>query len=555
MKKLFKIFKDRWHSPPVWVWGLTALALIYRIFLMRYRFAAAFDEVNYLKLAASMVEHGPAAAFHAFWTPFLPWMTAIFSSVIGNIELAGRWVSMLSGILLIPVIYQYALPGYGRTASIWAIILLAFAPGLAYLQTGVLTEGLYTFLTTLGIIKGWKALKDEDWKKTACIGVIFGMAYLTRPEGIGLIMVYAGLIALLLFARWLKEHSFDRTLAISGVSAVVAFLVIAAPYLIFLKVHSGHWTISGKTANLQGEVYAMTHKADDVDIYRLLSQDNTSQPIDQLYHEGRQISLGGDDDAPVVAISIPILIRKYLININKVLKEGIPFALSTVIMILMALGLFARHWKSGSHWREFYLMSFVAFFWFIVIPFFHISERYFIPFLPICFMWAGKGAVILSDWVLNSFGKLRPRLAVLLPGIIILFAYILPGFGKIIVKKPFSDHYWDIPVEQKVAGQWLKTHLQPGEGIMSRFHTCDIYAGNVNLSQSVDIPLNDIVRIHKYARYKQLRYLMLNERYRFDNPNLDSLWNHEPPSFMTKIYDETPAPGLRTLIFRFEDIQ
>ena len=66
-----------------------ALAAGFRLFLSRYQFAVANDEVNYLKLAATAAEGGITGALHPFWAPFYPLATALFSKV-------GIWLFIIS---------------------------------------------------------------------------------------------------------------------------------------------------------------------------------------------------------------------------------------------------------------------------------------------------------------------------------------------------------------------------------------------------------------------------------------------------------------------------
>jgi len=538
------------------LWALTALALIFRLFLMRYRFAVAFDEANYLKLAATAVQHGPAAALHPFWTPLLPWLTAIFGGVIGDFELGGRLLSIFCGVALLPILYFSFQSVTGRVAVLWAVAWAGFAPAFAFHQTGVLTEALYMCVGISGMLLGWRALKQRCWKTAVPAGIAFGLAYLSRPEGIGFIMVYLGVLVLVLGAGLIQNRRLEKALLPVLFGAVMACGLVASPYLLFLRHHTGHWTISGKTANLQGEAYGQVRKADELDIYRVLSEDNHSQLIDKLYHEGTFTAPTESSIDKAVSLTPVYLVKKYVKNLYKVLKEALPTALSTVLFVLVALGLFAVPWSRNRLWRELYFMAFFALFWFVVMPVFHPDERHFLPLLPICFIWAGQGAVHLARWLehtVEPFFAGRAR-TVAWSGVclFVVLGLFLPETGRIVSKQPGGTEYWDSPVEQKAAGLWLRDRLNPGEGIMSRFHTVDYYAGNINIAQSVDIPLNSIERIAEYARFKAVRYLVINERYILDNPNMQGLLDgSECSPAVALIYDRTGPGGLKTVIYEF----
>lgn len=540
------------------LWGLVVLALLFRLFLMRYRFAAAFDEVNYLKLAMSAAAQGPQAALHAFWTPLLPWFTALLGKLTGDFEFSGRLFSILCGVGLMPLLYFTFQPMVGRKAALGAVIWAGFAPTFAFYQTGVITEPLYTFVGVFGMIWGWRALTHRSWREGAIAGGGFGLAYLTRPEGIGFIMVFIAILFAVACIDLLREKRLEKSLLRLMLSASVTFLMVASPYLLFLHSHTGHWTISGKTANLQGEAYGQVKKADEQDVYRLLSSDNRRQLIDQLYHEGSYAASTNSDIQKPVVLTPVIIFKKYVKNVYKILKEALPSALSTVLFVLVTLGLFAVPWSRERTGRELYFLAYFTLFWFVVMPVFHPNERQFLPLMPICFIWAGLGMMYLANWLEKTFAAVSfPKahtLAWMGLCIFLSFGVLLPEMGRVISTQPDGTAYWDTPVEQKTAGLWLSHRLRPSEGIMSRYHTVDYYAGNSNITQSVDIPLNGIERIAQYAMYKKVKYLVINERYILDNPNMRGLlYQTESSPLVELIYEHAGPKGLKTVIYQFTD--
>ena len=82
------------------------LAVGFRLFLMRYRFAVSFDEVNYLKLAASGAIKGFSNVLHPYWSPFFPFCVGCFSKIVHNFEFSGRLFSILCGVfVIIPIFF------------------------------------------------------------------------------------------------------------------------------------------------------------------------------------------------------------------------------------------------------------------------------------------------------------------------------------------------------------------------------------------------------------------------------------------------------------------
>ncbi len=220
-------------------WAVMGLALGFRLWLLRFRYAAAFDEINYLKLAAGAAQSGPGAAFHTFWPPLWPWVVSLAGRMVGDFELAGRLLSILLGVALLPLLYGLVRRWVGQTEALIAVVLAGFSPAFTFYQTGVLTEPLYTLLTLSGVMLGWRALKQRRWWLHGLVSLLFGLGYLCRPEGIGYVLVYWGILLLKTIIHTVKNRRFIGQSWIPLAMVPLAFLLTAGPYLIFLHSATG----------------------------------------------------------------------------------------------------------------------------------------------------------------------------------------------------------------------------------------------------------------------------------------------------------------------------
>ena len=547
----------------IFVIAVLFVALGLRIVLIHYRFAIKFDEVNYLKLAASGSLKGLSHVLHPYWSPFYPLVVALFSKILPNFELAGRMVSVLCGSLVLVPVYLFAKTYLGRRTAVYSVILLGLHPSFAFFSTRAQTEPLYTLIVTVGIFLGWFVLLNRSYFLALLLGIIFGVAYLTKPEGVGFLIVFIGvLLVLVLYSLIAKKKITQWVLLMLIVS--VGFVVVASPYLFYLHKTTGEWTISAKgKANQQFEAHATgLVKTDVPNPFRSLSEDNKQVPIDQIYHIGSFLQAERQQGKPTIKISPFVIVRKYVENFYKVVAYGINHALTSLILILMIIGLFGRVWDKKRALRELYLLSYIVFFWLIVIPLFHINDRYFLPLLPLSFIWVAQGVDLSIQWFektfLNLLNKDEIRISVqkiaqLAVVLIVFIGLYAPELGKIIVRNPWASDYWADPVEQKIAGKWLKEHTDKTPIIMSRGHTVDFYAGNYNIAESVTIPKNELSRILTYARYRGVDYLVLNERYKESYPQLASLLEDEKvPEGLKLVYKNEIKPGLKTVIFKVE---
>ena len=541
---------------------MVTLALLFRLFLMRYRYAIVFDEVNYLKLAASGSLEGISNILHTYWSPFYPLVVALFSKIVTNFELAGRLVSIVSGSLIILPVYFFVQKNVSRRTAILTAIFLAFLPSFAFLSTRAQTEALYTLIAVTAVLWGWQILLNPSVKKAIVLGPLFGCAYLTKPEGIGFLLVFMGNLLVVVFYQIVKKQH-PWKLIISGILIIGFFLLFASPYLLFLHKATGKWTISAKgKANQQFEAVTSGVAGKSFRTFRSLSDDNKHVLIDQIYHIGTFLKAENKKAQPTVSVNYQGLMRKYVENFYKVTAFGMNHALTSTILILMVFGLFGSPWDKKRFYRDLYLLAYVTFFWFIVIPLFHINDRYFLSVLPICLIWASQGVFFFISWFEKTIlfvsdsqtTKIRPRLlASIAVALILLIGLFLPQFGKILNRNPWIPDYYMDPIELKVAGNWIKAHSEKTPIIMSLGHTTDFYAGNYHIAESVTIPENDLVRILEYAKFRKVDFLVLNERYSRGFQRIAYLLDTKKiPDGLSLAYAKDFRPGLKTVVYKID---
>ncbi len=550
------VFKNgKWIAPLLLLGGL----LIRLLFLAR-QYAAAFDEVHYLQLAASSVQEGITSGLHIFWPPFFPFIISLFARVIPDFEMAGRIVSISSGFLSALFIYLFCRKYYGLKAARFSLVWSLLLPPIAYMQTAVLTESLYTLLALSGIFAGWIAIEKQKWIPGAAAGMFFAFAYLTRPEGAGFILVYA---AITLCAGLFTSFKYkNRKYIVIAVSSVLMFLICSLPYLIFLRAETGRWIPSGKIVIPQGQNYAVIRGEDDIDVYRILPDNNETTLVDKIFHEGAFQSITEQTGQQELGVAFSDFFKKFAKNYSIMAKSAVPSALSLVLFVFICLGLFGAIWNKERLPRELYLFAFLLFFWFLLIPAFEPLERYIMPLVPIGFIWAGPGMQFFSEWVqktLNNNFSARNDSGIFRHAgcmfVILMFTAgsFVPETARYAFRSKWDPGRWAHPVEQKHAGLWLKENSDSIPKMMSRFHTVNYYAGNFDITQSFDIPLDPIERIYEFARHKDLEYLVINQRYIADNPNMAALLHAEDiPDYLQLVYDETLAPGLKTVVYRFK---
>lgn len=161
-------------------------------------------------------------------------------------------VSIAAGTASILVFYVFLKSAFGPTTAWIGAALLALNPYSVEFSADVQSEGLFQFAFLLSVAFGWTALKRVRPSLAGWAGVTSALAYLIRPEGLG-VAVGVGLVGAyqLLRRRWTFGTS-----AAWGLALAIGVIATMAPYAIWLRVDNGYWTLSQKksVAALTGAV-------------------------------------------------------------------------------------------------------------------------------------------------------------------------------------------------------------------------------------------------------------------------------------------------------------
>ncbi len=316
LNKYLNLKKNNKNKSVQLVLFITVVGIIFRLFLMRYRFAVGFDEVNYLKLGVSGHLNGLSDILHTYWSPLLPMLISFSSGIFDNYEFAGRIISILAGTLLVIPVYSLGKYVYDEKIGLIAAGFVAIYPPLAFQATNVKTEPVYMLFAIIAIIFGLRMLNRESKGFAFLAGLFSGLAYLTHPQGMGFCIVIAFWI---LFSTLFRLYAFRfRRMIVLFAILSFGFIIIAAPYLIYLKKATGGWTLSAKgAANQQMEAHV---SEEGQDAFRALDASNKNVLFDQIFHKGDFLDATNDGTDPVTVVRLGPLFFKYIENLANMLK-------------------------------------------------------------------------------------------------------------------------------------------------------------------------------------------------------------------------------------------
>lgn len=231
--------KDKIHIlSPVFVLFIT-LVLTYSRYAVP---GISFDGQVYLQIARN-IHYGIGLGWQALWFPPLySILTALTGWLpgIANLLVAAGIVSALMGVVLPLLVYGLANRTFGIRVAVAAGILTAFFPHLRIIQFNSEAEITYTAALMLSLWLTLLAYQKKTVTMAFLAGMAWALAYMGRSEGFLIMCLVFGCCATATMKR--AASAFLKPTAVM----LVAFLIVSAPYLVFLKQHYGKFTISPK---------------------------------------------------------------------------------------------------------------------------------------------------------------------------------------------------------------------------------------------------------------------------------------------------------------------
>lgn len=169
---------------------LLAISAVLRLYVALHTAVIAIDGVEYIHCAKAYADLDFTSALGHIYPPLYPILTALLHSLLRDWEVAGQMLSLIAGVALIIPVYLLIKRLYGRRVALIAAFIASFHPQLVLHSAQVRTESLYFLLVALSIYFGWRALTEGRKFFFFLLGLFTSLAYLTRPEGIVILLLF-----------------------------------------------------------------------------------------------------------------------------------------------------------------------------------------------------------------------------------------------------------------------------------------------------------------------------------------------------------------------------
>ncbi len=425
-------------------------------------------------------------------------MIFLFSPDTIHVEIAGRFLSLFFGTFIILPLYYLVKEAAGQRVALFSALFYTFHPYLVTYSGMMLTETTYWGLLVLSVYFFWTGLKRDKVWRMALSGFSLGLAYLTRPEGIGYILVYLAWIAVdgFLKKRWFK------TLVSIGV-LISSVLIISSPYIIYIHQETGRWLISKKAVETQSQLFKKS--TEKINPSKGVEQDHPEKKNSKIIRITRNI-----------LHHFPSVVYHYL--------RAYHFSL----WLFLFFGLI-RIRREGIAY-ELFLASLVLFHFLSLSTFLPSTIRFSVPVIPLSLFWAGSGILEMKRYM-EKIKIAIPENAIFL----IIAVVILVQLPQSL--KPERGHR----AFQKKVGLWLKQNTPSDAIIMSNSPQETFYADREFImlpkgSFPIGDPGKSYDEMIRYAKSKGVRYILINKNTQERNPGfIDAIQSKDLKEVFRKV--------------------
>jgi hypothetical protein len=354
-------------------------------------------------------------------------------------------VSVLAGVASVLCLYLFVRSAFGAAAAWPAALALAVHPYALRFSADVQSDGLYLALFLGSVAALWAALRGGAPALAGWAGSLSGLAYLTRPEGVGVALVGGALGSLRALRGEGSRARWAAWLAALGAGC----LLVMTPYLVSLRVETGQWRLTKKKSL---ERVAFLDEAPPA------SLPPVSAPAGAA-------SSGAPVQGPQASTPTPLQVSPSPHGRGSVLLAFLSALTSTArpeIVLLLIFGVLSSRGSPGP--RALFVLAlfglYMAVLLGLALHYGYLSRRHALPPIVLTFGYVGLGLPALGE-ALASVGQRvfraraapRPRLALGLG----LLCLLVPSLGK---ELRSHDHRG---LAERRAAEWLRAEgLAPG---------------------------------------------------------------------------------------------
>ena len=495
---------------------ILACILLGGLFVRALRFgdvAVGMDVVAFSRLGKNLVESGRYVFgenfnFGVFFPPGYAASIGAINLFINDLFFSARLVSLISSIITIFLFYVIGKKLYNEEAGLFAAFAYAAYPLTIILSVYGNSDALFFCLLFLSIYLFIISAERDDFSIHILLGISFAAAYLTRPEGIFLLL----LPFLKMVGFFEGKPVVNRRYPLKVLVMLSIFILIISPYLLLLKDYSGKFTLSGKNnvavvlAQLSGDksYHEIVNAPDNLYDKKAfsLNKEKTGLP---LWDRNMQLSLFKD-----YILKDP---SNFIKGYQKKIMEEIKILIKLLMPLMLPL-LFAVFNRDLFRVKKRLIFILYPLLFFLMYPVFIIVERQILLIVVFLILFSSGGFANAGHAVygiLDYYGIRKNRVASLLGKNIkyIIVIILMLSSLSYLEYSSFSDV--PDPIEHKRAGYFLKNNVSSEYeklNVMSRKPVVSFFSD----ARFTILPYANSADVINYAKLQGVDYIVIDER-------------------------------------------
>jgi len=547
--------RDTSRMPPAltrhpFVVVMVAAGLLARIaWAVRYGKVLDGEGVEYARIAENLVAgRGYVGIFNngaqLNFPPLYPMLIAAAGFVSPSTDIAVRVVCITFGAALVIPLYHIARRMYGPAPARLVAAFAALHPVLVATGASSFAEGPYLTLFASAILALMIWVDARRRFAAIATGILFGLAYLVRPEA----FLFAGVATCgALIAAAASKGA--RALAVGALFLAMAFALVATPNVVFLTRQTGQLRLEAKgtLAYAWGQrmnagmsyVEAVKGVGDDLSEQGVFMRPNRDVITSTSYTPGQYLTFAGK----ALRRNIPVIAQA----VGYELVFGAPFFFALVV-----LGLFSRPWGPRRLMFDGILIGTLALLIAVLLSVQDVALRYLLTLLGLMVVWAGNGASALGAWagataVRNGLG---PRGARHVAGVMVWSSVLLTFAASLVRLSRESQFSESMRPERRLAGSWIASHASGRPRVMEFGDQVTFYSGG----DLMYLPYTSSATAVRYLARKTPDFIVLEQAEKDKLPYY-AQWLERgiPDSRAALVYDEDATGSNRIRIYRWDD--
>lgn len=499
------------------------------------------DSVSYLKTAESIInqkfdEINPTDTF------FYPAAISLFNFLGLKIETAARSASFFFSIILFLSIFLIGQKFISFKSNLIGLIILSLSPFLISFSFAILSEPAYLGIVYFGMFLFWYAIGSSNLTKAFFIGLIFGLTFSCRSEGIIFLLFIPFLKIIYYLYEEKKYYTFSNLIKWSGLF-IVGFSLISVPIIIGVSKQMGEFSINGRTA------WEKLLKIPDGKTYeqKINGLDLSPSEVNLEFVMKHPDALSKIEGEANIFSKVKIAVY----NITDLFKNKLSELIGGIVLIFFGAGIYFL-FKEKKPFDLFIVLSFI--FIVLLVPCIFLNSfviRNISIAAPLIVLISGVGVSELSVLIENSIREkkvnfLKNRVAFLLIGIMIVSSL---GLLNDSLRHPVQNNEYDINVYSKPISI-LKNDIIQNRIADPKVITRKFYFTYFTGTEGIDMPYTEYDNLVTYAKLNNANYLFLEYDHLENYPFLKRFEDEDHRDFL-QLFSGNDERGKKIELYKF----